>query len=60
MENFFPISKLFHVEKKFENTQFLTLSVHTFSITNLEKCLHHSDLPIDIKITTYHLPAEYY
>ena len=48
-------------EKNIENTQFLTLSIHTFPITNLEKSLHHSDLPIDIKkIITYHFPAEYF
>ena len=41
--------KLFHVRKNIENTQLLTLSIHTFSKTNLEKSLHHSDLPIDIK-----------
>ena len=45
----FQISNYFMWEKHIENAQFLTLSIHTFSITNLEKSLHHSDLPIDIK-----------
>ena len=49
MESFFTNFKLFHVGKNIENTQFLTLSIHTFPITNLEKSLCHSDLPIDIK-----------
>ena len=48
-ERFFSNLKLFHVGKNIENTQFLTLSIHTFPITNLEKSLHHSNLPIDIK-----------
>ena len=48
-ESFFPISNYFMWEKNIENTQFLTLSIHTFPITNLEKSLCHSDLPIDIK-----------
>ena len=48
-ESFFQISKYFMWEKNIENTQFLTLSIHTFPITNLEKSLHHSDLPIDKK-----------
>ena len=46
---FFPISNYFMQEKNIENTLFLTLSIHTFPITNLEKSLHHLDLPIDIK-----------
>ena len=58
MENFFPISNYFMKEKNIENTKFLTLSIHTFPITNLEK-IHHLDLSIDIKIITYHFPAEY-
>ena len=48
-ESFFPISNYFVQEKNVENTQFFTLSIHIFPITNLEKSLCHSDLPIDIK-----------
>ena len=48
-KSFFPISNYFMWEKNIENTQFLTLSIHTFPITNLEKSLRHSDLPIDIQ-----------
>ena len=48
-ESFFQISNYFMSEKNIENTQFLTLSIQTFPIANLEKSLHHSDLPIDIK-----------
>ena len=48
-ESLFPISNYFMWEKNIENTQFLTLSIHTFPITNLKKSLHHLDLPIDIK-----------
>ena len=46
-ESFFPISNNFMLEKNIENTQFLIPSIHTFQITNLEKSLSHSDLPID-------------
>ena len=49
MESLFQISNYFMWEKNIENTQFLTLSIHTFTITNLEKSLCHSDLPVDIK-----------
>ena len=48
-ESFFPISNYFMKNKNIENTQFLTLSIHTFPITNLEKSLRHLNLPIDIK-----------
>ena len=48
-EGFFPISNYFMQGKSIENTPFLTLSIHTFPITNLEKSLHHLDLPIDIR-----------
>ena len=41
----FSIFTFFHVGK----TQFLTLSVHTFPKTNLEKFLRHLDHPIGIK-----------
>ena len=44
-----PNFKLFHVGKNIENTQFLTLGIHIFPITNLEKSLHHLDMPTDIK-----------
>ena len=47
--------KLFHLGKNIENTQFLTLSIHTFPITNLEKSLYHSDLPIDRSIKNYYI-----
>ena len=46
---FFPISSYFMWEKNIENTQFLTLNIHTSPTTNLEKSLCHLDLPIDIK-----------
>ena len=49
MESFFPISNYFMLEKNIENARFLTMSIHTFPITNLEKSLHHSDFSIDIK-----------
>ena len=48
-ESFFQISNYFLWEKNIKNTQFLTLSIHTFPITYLEKSLCHSDLSIDIK-----------
>ena len=47
--SFFPFSNYFMQEKNIENTQFLTLSIHTFPITNVEKSLHHLDLPVDTK-----------
>ena len=53
-ESFFQILNYFMWEKNIENTQFLTLSIHTFSIKYLEKYLHHSDLLIDIK--NYYIP----
>ena len=59
-ESFFPISNYSMWKKNIEKTKFLTLSIHTLPITNLEKSLCHSDLPIDMKIITYHFPAEYY
>ena len=49
MESFIPILNYFMQEKNIENTQFLTLSIHTFPIINLERLLHHSDFPIDIE-----------
>ena len=49
MESFFPISNYFIQEKNIENTQFLTMSIHIFPATNLEKFLLYLDLPIDIK-----------
>ena len=48
-ESFFLISNYFMLKKYIENTQFLTLSIHTFPKTNLKKSLHHLDIPIDIK-----------
>ena len=48
-ESFFPILNYFMWEKNIDNTQFLKLNIHTFPITNLEKSLCHSDLPIDIQ-----------
>ena len=35
-ESFYFNFKLVHVGKNIENTQFLTLSIHIFPITNLE------------------------
>ena len=60
MESFFPISNYFMQEKNIENTQFLTLSIHTFPIMNLDKFFHHLDHPIDIKNYYILFPAEYY
>ena len=49
MESFFQFQIISCRKKNIENTQFLTLSIQTFPITNLEKSLCHLDLPIDIK-----------
>ena len=32
----------------------------TWNILKLKKPLHHSDLPIDIKMRKYNFPVEYY
>ena len=37
------------LKKNCEITQILTLSIHTFLITNFKKSLHSSDLPSNIK-----------
>ena len=44
-ESFFPISNYFMFEKNIENTQFLTLSVHTFPfLRRIHKYLTLTDL----------------
>ena len=50
-ESFFPISNYFMLEKNIENTQFLTLSIHTFLITSLQKSLCDSKTNIIQNIT---------
>ena len=49
MERLFEISNYIIPKKNCEITQFLTLSIHTFLVTNFKKSLHSSDLPSNIK-----------
>ena len=44
MERLFEISNYIVQKKNCEITQFLTLSIHTFLITNFKKSLRSSDL----------------